>query len=59
MADDTTQTPPRYASETLLRVTEPEDAEDRLMQPGHAEVVVLRPAPTSIRTGHRSARGRS
>ena len=30
-----------------------------LLQPGHAEVVVLRPAPTSIRTGHRSARGRS
>jgi hypothetical protein len=134
MADDTTQTPPRYASETLLRVTEPEDAEDRLMlavlldavallrehatgvrpqrarlvsdtarwfaseagdwplsfvnicrvlgldasglraglereltdlgarallRPGHAEVVVLRPAPTSIRTGQRSARGRS
>jgi hypothetical protein len=134
MADDTTQTPARYASETLLRFTEPEDAEDRLMlavlldavallrehatglhpqrarlvsdtarwfaseagdwplsfvnicrvlgldapglreglereltdlgarallRPGQAEVVVLRPAPTAIRTGQRSVRGRS
>jgi len=31
MADHTTQTPPPYASETLLRLAPPETPEDRLM----------------------------
>ena len=50
MADDTTQTPPRYASETLLRFTEPENAEDRLMLAVLLDAVaLLREHATGVR----------
>jgi hypothetical protein len=50
MADDTTQTLPRYASETLLRFTEPENAEDRLMLAVLLDAVaLLREHATGVR----------
>src|SRR5262249_59812369 len=50
MGDDTTPTPPRYASETLLRFTEPEDAEDRLMLAVLLDAVaLLREHATGVR----------
>jgi len=50
MADETTQTLPRYASETLLRFTAPSDPEDRLMLAVLLDAVaLLREHATGVR----------
>ena len=50
MADHTTQTPPPYASETLLRLAPPETPEDRLMLAVLLDgVALLREHATGVR----------
>jgi hypothetical protein len=50
MADHTTQTPPPYASETLLRLPPPETPEDRLMLAVLLDAVaLLREHATGVR----------